>query len=81
METSNGTVSAHLDGNVLEMVKKIAAEEDRSISWVVGFAVKQLIHERVKKQDAAAGTQRQVQLEDAIVAAVKRGPSKPAKHK
>jgi predicted transcriptional regulator len=81
METSNGTVSAHLDGNVLEMVKKIAAEEDRSISWVVGFAVKQLIHERVKKQDAAAGAQRQVQLEDAIVAAVKRGPSKSAKHK
>ena len=81
MEQQSGTVSAYLDGNVLEMLKKIAAEEERSISWMVGFAVKQLIHDRVKRQDAAAGAQRQVHLEDAIVAAVKRGPSKPSKHK
>lgn len=74
MEQQSGTVSAHLDGNVLEMLKNIAAEEDRSISWLVGFAVKQLIHERVKKQDAALGAQRQVHLEDAIVSAVKAGP-------
>jgi predicted transcriptional regulator len=43
-------VSTNLDDNILDILKKIAAEEDRSISWLVGFAVKQFIHERVKKQ-------------------------------
>jgi len=74
MEHNPTQVSAYLDPNVLSMLKKIAAEEDRSISWLVGYAVKQLIVERVKAQDAKTGAGRQVQLEDAIVAAVKAGP-------
>jgi predicted transcriptional regulator len=84
METSSGTVSAHLDGNVLAMLKKIAADEDRSVSWLVGFAVKQLIADRVEKQQPfrdGAAKHRQVDLETAIADAVKRGPSRPAKHK
>ena len=81
MEHNPGQVSAYLDANLLSMLKKIAAEEDRSVSWLVGYAVKQLIADRVKSQDAKAGAGRQVQLEDAIVAAVKRGPVKTSKHK
>ena len=76
-----GTVSAHVDGNVMAILKQIAADEDRSVSWLVGYAVKQLIADRVKNQDAAVGASRQVHLEEAIVAAVKRGPVKSAKHK
>jgi predicted transcriptional regulator len=65
MEQS-GTVSAHLDGNVLSMLKKIAADEDRSVSWLVGYAVKQLIADRVEKQQPfrdGAAKHRQVDLE------------------
>ena len=88
MEQS-GTVSAHLDGNVLSMLKKIAAEEDRSVSWLVGYAVKQLIAHRdsnAVKRDAAPDyaklTGRQVDITEAIADAVKRGPVKnPSKHK
>jgi hypothetical protein len=83
MEAS--TVSAYLDGNTLAMLKKIAEDEDRSVSWLVGFAVKQLIAARAEKaepfRDGAAKHFRQVHLEDAIAAAVKRGPLKSAKHK
>jgi predicted transcriptional regulator len=79
MEHNPTQVSAYLDANVLAMLKKMAAEEDRSISWLVGYAVKQLIVERVKAQDAKAGAQRQVQLEDVIAA--KSPAGKPAKHK
>lgn len=78
MEQS-GTVCAHVDGNVLAMLKKIAAEEDRSVSWLVGYAVKQLIAKRV--ESAAPGAGRQVDLETAIAAAVERGPVKQAQHR
>jgi len=76
-----GTVSAHLDASTLAMLKKICADEDRSVSWMVGYAVKQLIADRVKRQDARVGASRQVDIADAIAAAVKRGPVKTAKHK
>jgi predicted transcriptional regulator len=84
VEPTPGTVSAHLDGNVLAMLKKIAAEEDRSVSWLVGYAVKQLIADRVEKQQPfrdGAAKHRQVDLETAIADAVKRGPVKASKHK
>jgi predicted transcriptional regulator len=84
MKKNPGQVSAYLDANVLSMLEKIAIEEDRSVSWLVGFAVKQLIADRVEKQQPfrdGAAKHRQVDLEDAIVAAVKRGPLKSAKHK
>jgi predicted transcriptional regulator len=45
MEQS-GTVSAHLDAWTMEQVKKMAADEDRSVSWVIGFALKQFFAER-----------------------------------
>jgi predicted transcriptional regulator len=84
MKKNPGQVSAYLDANVLSMLEKIAADEDRSVSWLVGFAVKQLIADRVEKQQPfrdGAAKHRQVDLEDAIVAAVKRGPIKASKHK
>jgi predicted transcriptional regulator len=82
MKKNPGQVSAYLDANVLSMLEKIAADEDRSVSWLVGFAVKQLISQRVARSGITApGAGRQVDLEDAIVAAVKRGPVKASKHK
>jgi hypothetical protein len=89
-----GQVSAYLDEWTLKQIQAYAKSEDRSVSWVVGFAVKQFFVARqanpldasaaVKRDprpDYAKLTGRQVDLEDAIVAAVKRGPSKVAKHK
>jgi predicted transcriptional regulator len=81
----SGTVSAVLDGNVLGTLKQIAAEEDRSISWVVGAAVKQYIAQRGTKGQVfreGAARLRQVDLVTAIADQVKRGPVKsPARHK
>jgi hypothetical protein len=45
MEQS-GTVSAHLDAWTMEQLKKMATDEDRSVSWVIGFALKQFFVER-----------------------------------
>lgn len=72
-----GQVSAYLDEWTLKQIKAYADAEDRSVSWVVGFAVKQFFVSRQGKPDLS----RQVHLEDAIAAVVKRGPVKPAKHK
>jgi predicted transcriptional regulator len=88
MEKNPGQISAYLDAWSLAKVKEMAEKEDRSVSWVVGFAVKQFfsgpeaVHVARESQaiaDARHG--RQVHLEDAIAAAVKRGPVKAAKHK
>lgn len=88
-----GTVSAHVDAEVMAKLKQIAVEEDRSVSWLVGQAVKLLIEDRQKpphlrgpKIQAYASTNgvppgRQVHLEDAIAQAVKRGPARVAKRK
>ena len=92
-----GQVSAYLDEWTLKQIKAYADAEDRSVSWVVGFAVKQFFVALQGKPDLsrAAGAAlkrdptpdyaklagRQVHLEDAIAAVVKRGPSKVAKHK
>jgi hypothetical protein len=70
-----GQVSAYLDEWTLAQIQAYAKSEDRSVSWVVGFAVKQFF---VALQDKPVS--RQVDLEDAIRAS-KRGTSKPAKHK
>jgi predicted transcriptional regulator len=77
-ETKNpGQVSAYLDEWTLAQVQAYAKDEDRSVSWVVSFALKQFF---VARQAGKPAT-RQVDLEDAIAAAVKRGPLKSAKHK
>jgi predicted transcriptional regulator len=72
----SGTVSAHLDEWTLAQVQAYAKAEDRSVSWVVGFALKQFFVSRgghVTLLEPSARS-RQVHLEDAIAAAVKAGP-------
>jgi predicted transcriptional regulator len=76
MEQS-GTVSAHLDAWTMEQLKKMATDEDRSVSWVIGFALKQFFVARQGKP----GVARQIHIEDAIAAVVKRGPLKVRKPK
>jgi predicted transcriptional regulator len=76
MEKNAGQVSAYLDEWTLAQLKTYAEAEDRSISWVVGFAVKQFF---VARQAGKPAT-RQIDLEEAI-AATKRTPVKSAKHK
>jgi hypothetical protein len=122
-----GQVSAYLDEWTLKQIQGYAKSEDRSVSWVVGFAVKQFfVSRQANPLDASAALKRdprpdydkltaphlrgpviqahadtngipgrQVDLEDAIVAVVKRGPMpgpvadavatvrrlKPSKHK
>jgi hypothetical protein len=74
-----GQVSAYFDEWTLAQIKAYSEVHDRSVSWVVGFAVKQFF---VAHQSKPA-VSRQVHIEDAIAAAVKRGPvkSNSAKHK
>jgi predicted transcriptional regulator len=73
-----GQVSAYLDEWTLKQIQAYAKSQDRSVSWVVGFAVKQFFVAHQDKRSAVG----QVHLEDAIAAAVKRGPvPKVAKHK
>jgi hypothetical protein len=80
-------VSAYLEPQLFEVFKGIADKEDRSVSWLVGFAIKQFVNgrsfnARLKGEPSLLPkSPGQVDLEDAIVAAVKRGPVKTAKHK
>ena len=76
VDKNPGQVSAYLDEWTLAQIRAYAESEDRSVSWVVGFAVKQFF---VALQ-AKPGVSRQVDLEDAIRAS-KRGTSKSARHK
>jgi hypothetical protein len=73
-----GQVSTYLDPWTLAQVQAYAKAEDRSVSWTVSFALKQFF---VARQAGKPAT-RQVDLEEAIAAAVKRGPvTKPRKPK
>jgi predicted transcriptional regulator len=65
-----GQVSAYLDEWTLAQVQAYAKAEDRSVSWVVSFALKQFF---VARQAGKPAT-RQFDLEEAIAAAVERGP-------
>jgi hypothetical protein len=67
-------VSAYIPQTLLEKLEAVAKVDRRSLSQVVTLAVEQFIGkpEQVVKW-------RQVDITDAIVAAVKRGPA--AKHK
>jgi hypothetical protein len=76
-EKNPGQVTAYLDDWTLAQIKSYAKSQDRSVSWVLGFAAKQFFVGRQGKP----GVSGQVDIEDAIVAAVKRGPVKPSKHK
>jgi predicted transcriptional regulator len=75
-------------------LKEFAVAEDRTVSWVVGFALKQFfVARQANAADVSAALKRdpspdygklsgrQVDIETAIAAVVKRGPVKPAKHK
>lgn len=77
-------VSAYLDEWTMSQVQAYATKNDRSISWVVGFAMKQFFvaagDAREPFRDGAA-KHGQMDIETAIAAAVKCGPVKAAKHK
>jgi predicted transcriptional regulator len=98
-------VSAYLPPELFDTFRRLADQQERSVSWLVGFAIKQYIASQADAGRVLApggmpvspyqsnirtavhpgrvvpGQARQVDLEDAIVAAVRRGPSKAAKHK
>lgn len=76
-------ISTYIDDSVAAKLEEIAKAEERSVSWLVGFAVKQMIAARQPNGGfpKVASDSRQVDLEDAIAAAVKKGPVKSAKHK
>jgi predicted transcriptional regulator len=74
-----GQVSVYLDEWTLKQAQAYAKSEDRSVSWVVGFALKQFFVAR--QAQAQVKPDRQLDITDAIAAAVKRGPVKPARHK
>jgi hypothetical protein len=89
-----GQVSAYLDDWTLGQVHAYAKANDRSISWVVGFAVKQffvaqqpmaidekldLIHGKQIDFVGSTGDSKHVSsLAGAVAAPVKRGPVKKA---
>lgn len=73
-----GTVSAHLDGDLLERLKALGVQQDRSVSWLINESVKRFLGDHLP--GAAGG--RQVDLEEAIAAAPPRAKrSTAAKHK
>ncbi len=83
VDKNPGQVTAYLRPAVLDALKRLALKQQRSVSWLVSHAVVQLVSELGEyslKQQREDGP-RQVDLEDAIVAAVKRGPVKSARHK
>ncbi len=80
------TVSAHLDGELLERLKAQAVEQDRSVSWLISAAVEMYLGARREAvqpfRDGAARHFPASDLGASIAAAVKRGPSRSsARHK
>ena len=77
-----GQVSAYLAADVLAAMKRLAVKQDRSLSWLVAYACMQLAADQGELSSSAQQRQvRQVDLEDAIAAAVERGPIKQAQHR
>lgn len=73
-----GQVSGYLDDWTLAQLRAYAKSEDRSVSWVVGYALKQFFVAN-KASPSVSGVQ--VDIEDAIASTVKRVPRSSAKHK
>jgi hypothetical protein len=69
-------VSAYIDEWTMAQIKDYATREDRSVSWIVGFAVKQFF---VAQQKPTKSTS-QIDIEDAI-AATKPAAKKASKRK
>jgi hypothetical protein len=77
-------VSAYLLADLFQKLKAVALADDRAINWLVVQAVREFIAkpDNVVKWSRNRGPGvGQVHIEDAIAAAVKRGPLKVAKHK
>jgi predicted transcriptional regulator len=69
-------ISAYFDQVLLDKLGAVAKSLDRSLSYVIVQACREMIG---KPENVVRW--RQVDIGDAIAAAVKRGPSKVAKHK
>jgi len=85
MEDKTVQVTAYLLETLHGKLAAVAKAEQRSVSNMLSIAVSELIAkpENVKKWSTNRGgvNSGQVDLEDAIAAAVKRGPVKASKHK
>lgn len=70
---AKGNVTIYLPTHVLERCRTAAADDGRSLSnYLAGL---------LERAHPPGAESRQVDLEEAIAATVKRGPAKSAKHK
>jgi hypothetical protein len=84
-----GQVSAYLDDWTLGQVQAYAKSEDRSVSWVIGFAVKQFMTTRAQAEEmnewnrrsTAAAEKPSVQKLLKLANRVHRGPKRASKPK
>ena len=86
-------LSTYVDETLLGKLERVAKADDRTMSWLIAQACREFVAkpENVQKWDSknnilpitasSKPDARQVDLEDAIAAAVKKGPVKAAKHK
>jgi predicted transcriptional regulator len=77
-------VSVYIPADLFQKLKTVADADDRAVNYMVLQAVSDLIAKPVNvvkwSRNRGPGVG-QVHIEDAISAAVKRGPLKVAKHK
>jgi Arc/MetJ-type ribon-helix-helix transcriptional regulator len=91
MPSLNPTIAVRLDPQMFEKIKQLAERDGRSMSNFVEFHLRRLLDANLKPvfspaqladvKAQARKAPRQVDLAEAIADAVKRGPSKSAKHK
>lgn len=78
-------VNVYLDEVTMRDVREIAKAQDRSVSWLIGFAVKSYVVAQgghVTLLEPVKKAPKQLDISDAIAASVKRGPAKKAaRHK
>jgi len=78
-------LTVYVDKAIYEAARRAAAADGRSVTNFVARIISASPFLQVPIRDlermTGKGAARQVHLEDAIAAAVKRGPVKPSKHK
>ena len=88
MPSKNPVIAVRLDPAMHRQVVALAAAQHRSVSNFVEHALRRLIGpdneavlKEIERTDPANRGGRQVDIAEAIAAAVKRGPTKASKHK
>jgi hypothetical protein len=83
MTTERKAVTVYLEPSLYEELKRCAVSEARSVSqlasFIIGENIGQFMGAPARKRLRDDG--RQLDITDAIAAAVKRGPFKASKHK